>query len=146
MSQEIHDLFHDKAYAYSKGQLKYLSLLFLTPCQFCIGSQVLMLETSQDVEDVFATYRKNLLKQDYVKTIAEVLHIAVGVDGTTHCLVTYANSGRSGEVISVEHANYVLRRSKEGFLRIRLVEFVDEANPELFKGMETLLAQQVSQE
>lgn len=146
MSQEIHDLFHEKAYAYSKGQLKYLSLLFLTPCQICVGSQVLKLATSQDIEDVFATYRKNLLKQDYAKTSAEVLHIALAADGTTHCLVTYINSCRSGEVISVEHANYVLQRSKEGFLRIRFVEFVDEANPELFKGMETLLVRQVSQE
>lgn len=141
MSQEIHDLFHDKAYAYSRGQLKYLSLLFQTPCQFCIGSQVLKLQTNQDVENVFATYRKNLLQQDYAKTSAEVLHIALAANGTMHCLVTYTNSGRSGKVISVEHANYVLQRSEEGFLRISFVEFVDEANPELFKGMEALFAQ-----
>ncbi|MEX3016012.1 hypothetical protein [Gymnodinialimonas hymeniacidonis] len=105
MSQEIQDFFYDKAYAYTKGQLEYLSLVFLIPFQFSIGSQFLSLGTSQEVKDLFANYRSILLDQRNTKTTAEVLQIATVVDGTPHCLVNNASFDRARDMMGVENAS-----------------------------------------
>ena len=135
---DIDDFFRDKAYAYTKGQLRYVSLLFVTPCEFKVGSQIMHMQTARDVEHLFHTYRQNLIARDYDKTRAEVVHCAEAADGRVYCLVTYTNTAKSGDVISTEHASYFLDRANDGIYRIAVVEFVDEPKPHLFEGMTPL--------
>ena len=57
---ELDAFFQNKAYAYSQGQLRYLSLLFEVPCMFRIGTKIVTFETCEDIEALFKTYRGNL--------------------------------------------------------------------------------------
>lgn len=133
--QDLEAFFWDKAFAYTKGRLRHVALLFNYPCEFRIGSQVLHMAAPKDVEGVFETYRNNLLERDYDQTRAELVHISEAEGGHMYCLVTYRNTDRAGDTISAEHACYFLKRSKEGLFRINLVEFVDDPNPDLLKGL-----------
>lgn len=134
--QDLEAFFWDKAYAYTKGRLRHVALLFHYPCEFRVGSQVLHMVGPQDVENLFETYRNNLLKEDYDQTRAELVHVSEADGGHMYCLVTYRNTDVSGKAISTEHACYFLRRSTDGLFQITLVEFVDEPNPDLLKGLE----------
>ena len=128
---EVETFFRDKAFAYSQGRLRYLSCLFETPTVFAIGTQRVRLETHLDVEKLFETYRLNLLKQKYHKTVADVLHSEFTYNEACRCLVTYRNLNHEGDVISMEHGSYFLKHSSEGHLRINFVEFLDEARADL---------------
>lgn len=140
MTRELVDFFLDKAYAYTHGQLRYMSGLFFAPCELSIGSQVKKIADNGEIMDIFAAYRQNLTERGYAKTSADVLHATPFPDGSAQCLVTYTNLNSSGQPINVEHASYILRRTDDGFLRISCFELLDEPNPELFAGAGHLLA------
>lgn len=56
---DVEEFFRDKAYAYTKGQLRHVSLLFDVPCVFTVGTQTLNFNTHQDLEFALQTYREN---------------------------------------------------------------------------------------
>lgn len=136
VQNDLEAFFWDKAYAYTKGRLRHVALLFNYPCEFRIGSEVLSMSAPSDVEALFETYRNNLLKQDFDQTRAKLVHASKAEGGHTYCLVTYRNTDVSGKAISTEHACYFLERDTEGLFHITLVEFVDDPNLELLKGFE----------
>lgn len=133
---ELDDFFRDKAFAYTKGRLRHVALMFNYPCAFRMGSQVLRMAEPKDVEALFATYRDNLLTQDYAQTRAELMHVSVAKNGHMCCLVTYRNIDTSGDAISIEHACYFMERDADGLFHIALAEFVDEPKADLLKGFE----------
>lgn len=135
MQSEIEDFFRDKAYAYTRGQLRYVSLLFDYPCDLKMGDDVLHLCTPEELESVFDTYRKALLVKGYGSTRSKVHHVDQTPDGRYYALVTYTNVNRDSQVIGTEHASYFITRTSEALLRIALVEFIDEQSPEMIAQM-----------
>ncbi|KIC49557.1 hypothetical protein [Tateyamaria sp. ANG-S1] len=125
------DFFRIKAFAYTKGQLRFVASLHNIPSEFRMGTNTVVVNSIEDIEEVYQTYRTNLLQRGYDETTVDVAHIEEAKDGRLFSLVQYRNLDKSGDIISEEFASYFLERLDQDILRIQAVEFVDVPHPEL---------------
>ena len=129
--KEAEAFFRDQAFAFSQGQLRYLSFLFDVPTTYSMGTQSFPLVSTRAVEEHLQKLRGSLVRKGFHRSVSQLLHCNDTEQGGCRCLVTYRNLSREGDTVSIEHGSYFLRLALEGFWKISFVEFLDEPSADL---------------